>query len=410
MIKGDRIKAIDRFRGLSIFYMIFGHSIIFWLRQEDQWLRLIVFLTCEVIGANLFILLAGVSLAFTYHSQKRKIAKNPEYTTWHSRIHFGVRTLYFIFLGFCVNIVGNLAMGQLDLWIWNILITIAFARLVCYPCLRLTPQSRVVIGAAFFIYGDLLSTFLPPIGNHILFTESYNVVFQNTPFPFFGFLFIGTALGDWLNNWRYNSLEVNKSQNNNFTRNLAIIGIILVGLGILTGYQSSTEGIILSFFTNPNIYLKLLIDGLPIFLIRGSSSWSFYSLGIELLILVFLLQLDIRRITLRLNNINNQRTLSNNKNKYIEGLSLFGQTSLTLYLTHSGIFFIFSNTLNIMEWSIAIGVCTCIIYFGMWLWSNRGKGIGTLEWVIRYFTIIILDWFSLKRPKKSLFSTFQPKT
>lgn len=404
MLKREfRINTIDNFRGLSICYMIFGHTIIFWLRQEDQWLRLVIFLSCEVIGANLFILLAGMSLVFAYHSYQKKISSNQGYTPLHAKIDFGIRTLWIVFLAFLMNIIGSSTLEQLTIWIWNVLLTIAIARFACYPFLHFSPWYRVSIGTFFFILADPMRTILYSMGISSLFYLSFDVVIQCTPFPFFGFLFIGSALGDWLKDWRSQQSALENGPNKIFPRNLSIVGLILIGFGVLGGSQISTSGIAFNFFTNPNIYINLLLQGLPIFLIRGSGAWSFYCLGFELLIFAGFLRLDIYRIS---RQISRQILFSSNggtKKVYensTKGLILFGQYSLTVYVTHYLIYFIFPNILSVPIYFIAFAFVFLVIYCGMWLWANQGKGYGTIEWTIQYSIQVVFNKMALKLTKK----------
>ena len=116
-----RIQAIDRFRGMSILYMVFGHSLIFWLRPQDEWVQFYGFVILEVIGANLFIMLAGIALAFSYHSQQKKITTNPNYKP-ASRLQIFIPILWLSGIAMCMNILGiMLLVGYPVIWIWNVL-------------------------------------------------------------------------------------------------------------------------------------------------------------------------------------------------------------------------------------------------------------------------------------------------
>ena len=56
-----RIKSIDTLRGLSMFLMVYGHMILFWLRLEDFWLKYWLYAFLQPIGATGFLLISGVS-------------------------------------------------------------------------------------------------------------------------------------------------------------------------------------------------------------------------------------------------------------------------------------------------------------------------------------------------------------
>ena len=69
-----RINSVDTIRGLSIWIMVYGHIILFWLRPEDEWLKFWLYAFLQPIGATGFLFISGVSasLAFKKNEHTKK--------------------------------------------------------------------------------------------------------------------------------------------------------------------------------------------------------------------------------------------------------------------------------------------------------------------------------------------------
>ena len=95
-----------------------------------------------------------------------------------------------------------------------------------------------MIGFSFFIFSDFIRATLN--SNEIFYFLLFNGEHQNPPFPYFGFYFIGSALGHYFANLDYSI--INKKENKTITLNqkLILIGLISLLIGVLLGYQYST--------------------------------------------------------------------------------------------------------------------------------------------------------------------------
>ncbi len=416
-----RLSAIDRCRGYSIFYMVLGHSIMYWLLPQEQYIVGFGILGLEIMGANAFILISGMSMSLSYNGYARKIRAvsrdNVQREVWLSRMQIWTRTAWIAGLSFIANIVGTGNFGHSAIWIWLVLQAIWVARSLCYPFLQLPAFSRFLIGIAFFFLADSLrmwSLVNAPLIYQILFFDPT----MNPAFPFLGFFFIGSALGSWLDQWTQIKLGGKKSvEVQNFSdsrvqkyftpRNLAIMGIILVVASISFGWQLEKSDLTPLLVSRINIHPDWSIDSLPAFLVHSNTPWSFFSIGCELIIFAAFLRADIVNINKQAAKIpsnkseNSAITKKTYKNS-TKALTLFGQQSLTVYITHFLVLTAFAGQLWFWQWLIVAPTIVAGYHTVIWIWAN-GKGKGyTLDWLIGYTSDLaskrlIRRYFPVKR-------------
>ncbi len=383
----NRLTSVDTLRGISIIYMIIGHIGQYWLQRQDLWFYGLIFLFLEVIGANAFIFVAGIGLSLFYKSQEHKISMLPEYTRKHIHINFLTRTLLILVIGFITVMIGTAVIDELQFWAWYVLLTIGMARLISYPCLKLPPYIRVLIGFVFFIFADILRQTLSN-GNPFLYYFLFNNLQSNPPFPYFGFFFIGTAIGDWIYNKQNIKIKNKLYDKNNLLKFTLIFGICSLVFGIITGLTPNSDVIARSIFWLINLNENINLTSLPEFLVRSSRAWSFYSLGIQLIILTFLLFHEIKREkdTEDLNGYQSDEV----KKLKPRGVIIFGQYSLTIYLLHYLLSLIFPRWFSILGFLIAAPIVVFLIYILVWMWANKLQGKGSVEWLIRYISNHVL--------------------
>jgi len=358
--------------------MILGHSAQFLLSEKDRWVGTSIFILGDALGAAAFILLAGIGLAFSFNSQNRKVLEDPKYTKKHSIIHFWTRTLWILGIALIANLIGSAIIWEMTIWVWYVLFAIAIARIVCYPFLKTSPYFRLIIGLLFILLADTLRILLYTESTSSLFYILFNDVSSITPFPFFGFFFIGSAIGTWLIESKSEEIGSPYSSNKFNSKNLIIIGISLIVLGILIGSYLSNDFMARKLMYDLNFHKDLTLYYLPRVLVRGSTSWSILSLGIELILLAVLLQRDIQTSEEKLIQISERPP---------RGLILFGQYSFTIYLCHYLLFIIFPKNLSIPFYIISFILIFFIIHSVMWLWVNRWHAYGTIEWLIKITTL-----------------------
>jgi uncharacterized membrane protein len=389
-----------------IIYITFIHATEFWLRPEDNWIWGMAWLILDVFATAAFVFTAGISLSLSYHAQQRKINRDPEYQQKQAHINFAVRTLWIAGVAFFTHLLDFMLNGfnPRRLWFWEVFQAIAMARIACYFFLKFDPKYKVMIGLFIIIVTDPLKWLLieyVPVLAYILAEPPV----WNTPFPFFGFAFIGCAMGDWINSWNQNKTESKEPPVIIRPKNLLIIGLSLIGIGILTGLQMiETTGHLYS--ENVSMLLYQInrfqeaswmwpVDALPGFLVRSSMAWSFYAIGSNLIILVIFLWRDI----IRLEKDKTTKTVTTkNPSKFI---SMFGSWSLTIYHVQFIAFIVLLKFLPVWLFPIVFIIYLLILYGFMSLWtdSRYGRSYGTFEWFIKQSANYVVS-LSMKRSNK----------
>ncbi len=369
----QRIRAIDTLRGISIFYMVIGHAAEFWLRGNDIWFPTLIPIFLDMIGSSMFIFLAGISLTLSYSAKQRKVERDPMYLQIHANIDFLGKTLLILVFAFIYNIIAStILLYGTTIWIWFVLLSISLGRLCCYPFLKLNPLIRIIIGLFFFSFADFfLSLFSSSEEYSIIYYLLFNGTRLDYPFPFFGFFFIGSALGQWIGNIDFSNTSKDKSYFS-FIRYLVIFGLALIIFGILIGQEvvflqdSFARGYTNYLNTNPLFNFK----GLYRFVLRSSTPWGFYCEGFQLIILAGFLEI-------------NRKNFSKKMNKKSMGFVLLGQNSLTIYIIHYISYLIYLPPLTIPLYFIVGPLITIAVYLVFWIWANKGKGKGTVEWLMK---------------------------
>jgi peptidoglycan/LPS O-acetylase OafA/YrhL len=387
MAKGSvRFKSLDIFRGLAILVMVIYHSTEFWLRGNDIWFPVLYVIIFDFFLAG-FIFIAGVSLTLSYNAKQKRISEDPNYFPIYVKVDFVVKLFWLIFFAMIYNLIAStILLYGTTVWIWFVLLNLAFARLVCYPFLKYSPWVRVVMGVLFFIFADSIRIFLLSSADYswihyILFNGHH----LETPFPHFGFFFIGSAIGQWISEIDVSKLK-EKTDISIFIRNLLIIGLILIVFGIVMGTELYYEQD--SFARGYTNYLNRnpLFDfkGILYFELRSSTPWSFYSLGQVLVILALILKLEILR-----------PSTQEKKNK--GGLILLGQFSFTIYMTHYLMFMTHIDPIPISIFFFIFPIILLLYYTLIWFWVNRGKGKYSIEWLMKYSIDSINNKIRMKR-------------
>jgi fucose 4-O-acetylase-like acetyltransferase len=385
----QRIRAIDTLRGISILYMVVGHAALVWVTGDDLWFPTLIPLVLDMIGSCMFIFLSGISLSLSYSAKQRKVNEDPNYLQIHAHVDFLVKTFWILLFAFIYNLLAStILLYGTTLWIWFVLLSISIGRLCCYPFLKISPWFRIIIGLIFFSLADyLLNLLSSSVEYSIIYYLLFNGRRLDYPFPFFGFFFVGSAIGQWVS-----KIDFLQSSEDNFypkfIRNLIISGLILIVFGISIGSDIETQDIFAQGFTS---YLNrsplFNISGLLRFVLRATTPWSFYCLGFELILLAAFLHI---------NKLNYSKKL----NKRAMGFVLLGQNSLTIYMVHYLFFKIYSGSLTIPIYFIIGPFLGLVVYCLFWVWAKKGNSKGTIEWLMKWSIDRINNKISLNKKLK----------
>jgi uncharacterized membrane protein len=199
----DRRLYIDWLRGVAVMIMIAGHATDAWTRGEDR--QSLVWFWRDVIagfGAPLFLLLAGVAVAFSAASKVGRggtdaaAARQVAARGWQIfglaflfRLQLYITSLFYRWRSLLkvdiLNVMGpSIAAAA---WIWGLARTPAGKTLALLVPVAALPLATPYIRAAGWLAAlpDPLEAYVRPAGGYANFTL----------FPWAGFVFAGAAIG-----------------------------------------------------------------------------------------------------------------------------------------------------------------------------------------------------------------------
>jgi len=325
-----RFKSIDIFRGICMGWMFLGHLLEWWIRPEYAYVNNFTHVILDSVGASGFLFISGVSIALSYQNRIYKVEVLKELTKSRVRNSYLLRALFLLIIAIFYNLSIALAINDLTyIWSWFVLLTASISLLVGWPLLKLPKYFRIVIGLSVWILNQFLFEILLNYGQVNIFRGVFHLLY-NKPhldpiLTFFPFFLFGTVIGELISDLNFDNTELSRKTTIRIIKKYIIIGPILIFIGIFIGF--------------------------PDFLVRSSLSWSIYSLGIQLTLLMTLFIFEI--------------LFGNNIKKNYKFLFYFSYYSFTVYLTHSLLHFLFLKQLDYI--SIWFAILITFLMFGMLL-------------------------------------------
>lgn len=339
-----RLNSIDIFRGLSILWMFLGHLLHWWLIEQEVWLYDIVFMILDPIGSSAFIFIAGLSTAISLRSRYLKAEKSENYNEYIIKREYLFRALLIFIVALIYN--ASIALSLLNpwyIWTWFVLLTISISQFIAWPLFKLKMLYRIIIGIAIWILNQfLLVSLLPYQGKANIFGFLFHIFYHSLDLDvilsFFPFFLFGGVLGELIFKiyQKKDTDLIKKSLKKKLIYPGLIVGIVLIILGILIRF--------------------------PQFLVNRSFSWMIYTLGIDICLLIIFLIFE-EYIYFK------KRT----KNGF---LFYFSYYSLTVYLAHNILYFLFYQQLTIATiWFFIIGLYIGVGYLLKVLYNKFGSKI-----------------------------------
>ena len=313
-----RIKSIDTFRGFIIALMVWSHACEWWLNPSSQWFFQVAYLFIDRTFGPGFLFISGISTALYVKNKFSKLNTTQEFNKKVIRHEYFIRALIIVAVALIYNsFVALLYNDFLNIWKWFVLLTLSISLIVSWPILRKSKTLRIFIAITIWISNYYIFSFLSLYENQININGLFFHIFYNSTdlepiLASFGFFLIGTVMGDFLQEKKM--INKNLSLDNNKFFPLLISGLSLIAIGILFNYPSSFS--ITSF------------------------SWIVFTLGVNistLSIFVFF-----------------EEFVKFKRKKNYWFLYYFSYYSLTIYLTHSIIYYLFLNMLNIVSFFFTI--------------------------------------------------------
>jgi uncharacterized membrane protein len=329
----QRIKSIDIFRGLCMTWMVLNHLIDWWLLSSSSELHNATIMILDSIGASGFLFISGVSISMSYRRRQIKARTSEDMNMRIVKNSYFFRALFLFIIAISYNIPIAIVLNNPSyIWTWFVLLTVAVSMFMVWPLLYTSKIVRVSVGFFIIIANQAILNFLLGFRYEfnifgILYHVLYNNIYQDPILSFFPFFLLGTVFGDILFDSYLNNRSINKKVD---LKKRLLIPAILIGICLII------IGILIKF---------------PDFLYRQRFSWIIYSLGIETLLLSMLLLFE-------------NFVMINIKKSY-KLLFYYSYYSLTVYLGHYLLYFLFLNRLN--SYNIWFFILATFILLGLLL-------------------------------------------
>ena len=332
-----RFKSIDTIRGISMAWMIFGHLIDWWTKPESSWVVGIFHSFFDPIGASCFLFISGMSITLSYRKRRSKAKYSPDISMKKERNEYLIRAFLVLLVAFGYNL--TVAIGTFDpsfIWAWFILLTIAMSLFLAFPLLYTSKYFRILFSTLLwffnFIIIDVLNPFQGELGLLGLAFHIFYYPLNLSPILyFFSFFLLGTVIGDLFFEFSLIDIPVKKRE---FAMRKMIWPLFLIGIGFL---------------------IMSVIFMYPSFLSRRTIPWLFYSVGghFTLIAVLFFVQ-DLKTINFK---------------KNYRFFYYYSYYSLTVFLLHNVLYFLFLNQLDAFwaiifsfSGSITIGLILNLVY------------------------------------------------
>ncbi len=361
----QRIKSVDILRGFSIWIMVYGHMLQFWIRPEDFWLKYWLYAFLAPIGATGFLFISGVSatLAYKNNQQTQKVQMKTMRNIYLLRALFIL--IIALFFNFGVVMVfggGNLA----DTWSWNALQTIAISLLLAWPLLKTSKIFRVSIAIIAVILNQILLTMLSPhsgqssllgIVYHVLFNPIDTYVILN----YYGIVLFGSVIGDYIFDLK-NADDQKKKE-----------------------FLLTNRAIIYSFFISIAIFIFGILFLFPNFIFFNTISSVLYALGFIVASLAILIVIEVLEVI--------------KTKKSYNLLYYYSYYSFTIFLGHNVLLVIFMQQLSAYH-TIWIAVVAFNILLG-WLLKTMHDKLG-IRASVKAGVSILSAFIAMKIEKKDM--------
>lgn len=334
----QRIKSVDVLRGFSIWIMVYGHMLQFWIRDADDWLKFWLFAILAPIGATGFLFISGASATLSYKNNLR--TQRVRMKTMRNIYLLRGLFILIIALFFNFGIVMVFGDGNLaDIWGWNALQTIAISLLLAWPLLKTSKIFRVSIAIiAFLLNHFLLGMLLPYRGESSLLGLIYHLIFNPIDayviLNYFGIVVIGSVVGDYI----YDLKNADEQKKREF---------------LLTN-----RAIIYSFFIGVSVFIFGISFLFPNFISFNSISSILYALGFIIASLAILIVIEVLELI--------------QFKKSYNLLYYYSYYSFTIFLAHNVMLLFFMKQLSAYH-TIWIAVVVFNIIIGWVLKTTHDK-------------------------------------
>ena len=324
-----RLKSIDTFRGISVIAMIWLHVSEWWLSGDSKWFLDVPLFVTQYGFLVSYQFISGVSRFLFYKTGGSMIETSEIPNKRRIKRQFLVRGCFLLVIALLFNSGVAISTSRpSEIWSWFILLAIAISIILITPLLDTSKKTRAFLGIAFMVLNFSALSFLQDFeGQTNVFGFLFHLLFYPTGLhpilSSFAVFLIGTVVGEVIYEIYYKEEK---------KRRLSLMKKKLMLPSIVTGV------ILVIFIFIANMFRFL---NLP----------SFYGIisafGISLILFSLFVIIEESEII--------------KVNKKYNFIYYFSYYSLTIYLVHHLLYFVFLKSLNVLLSQISIVLAVIII-------------------------------------------------
>jgi len=339
-----RLKSIDNFRGIAVIAMMWLHLSDWWLSGDSRTHIYVPLLVTQYAFLVSYQFISGISRYLFYKTGGSR--KEPSETINKRRIkrEFLMRGVFLLVIALLYNTVVAISTSKpSEIWSWFVLLALALSFILIIPLLDTSKKTRGFLGVVFLVLNFTILSFLQDFkGQANLFGVLYHLLFYpvglHPILSSFGVFLIGTVVGEVIYEIYY---KEEKESRLHLLKKRLIIPSILIG------------GIVVTFILIVNSFLFL---NLP----------SFYGI---------VSTIGISLISFSLFVLVEEYEIFKTKRNY-KFIFYFSYYSLTIYLAHNLLYFLFFERLDALTSSFFIVIVIVLIgLFLKWIYPKLGGSI-----------------------------------
>ncbi|NVM05297.1 MAG: DUF1624 domain-containing protein [Candidatus Helarchaeota archaeon] len=358
-LKIPRLKSVDFLRGFAVFIMLeFHFANLFVIRSVLEPITIIHFL--GIVGAPIFLMIVGISVVLSVNNRRNRGESEEEIKS-----HIIKRGLVITIIHF---ILSPTVFGLKSVWAWGILSLIGISIIISLYLEKYSDKTIWLCAIAVIIISPFLRVLLDYQADMALYFD-YNyltIITYKLPWNFFAFIrgvlvtpgfpifphIFFVIVGVWMG--KSILKHVNNQKNTPFLKNLVILGIVFIIIGLFLEILS-------------NLYPLTPADKMV-----GNTGYNFWSQGIAFLIfaLFYWIQ-DIKGKEIQIFKI----------------ITFLGEISLTILVLHAYFgwyllpFFGGPNRISLFSHYIIAFSFYCGIWVLRILWE-KSRYRYSLKWII----------------------------
>ncbi|MFX0010698.1 MAG: acyltransferase family protein [Candidatus Hermodarchaeota archaeon] len=328
-----RLKSIDNFRGITIIAMIWLHLSDWWLSGDFRWFAESSLLVVNYVFWVSFQFISGISTFLFLKSRRLKIEASNKKGLKTIKKEFLLRAVMLLVVSLIYNsVIAVFLLNPLLIWSLFMILSIAISLIMVRPLLETSKWTRLFLGIFFMVFNFVTLSFLEGFQGQfnifgIIYYILYNPINLHPIFSSFAAFLIGTVIGETI-------FEIYLSNDRERRRRLLKRRILIPS--IISG------GIIVAF---------VCIVELTQFLNIPSFYYIISSLGVSLILFSAFVIIEEYELI--------------KTEKSHRFIFYFSYYSLTIYLAHNLLYFLFLGSLNILL--LLMLLLTTIITIGILL-------------------------------------------